>query len=183
LKVNYFGKLVLDTVPQVRFAFIQTLGDWMTSLVERVDHEPRLLPYVVSAVADGDTKVSTYALELIEKLGAQYEMEHEKDLKPVMTYMPEFLEGVSLHNTHVKPLYPAPFLERPRLGARVLVKNNFPAVVNPILAEIGGWQADARKYFPLYPFRRLIAHTRLTFIFYNLRRPRGEAFTRESRVS
>ena len=82
----------------------------MTSLVERVDHEPRLLPYVVSAVADGDTKVSTYALELIEKLGAQYEMEHEKDLKPVMTYMPEFLEGVSLHNTHVKPLYPAPFL-------------------------------------------------------------------------
>ena len=34
--------------------------------------------------------------------------------------------------------------EAPGLGARVLVKNNFPAVVNPILAEMMGWQEDAR---------------------------------------
>ena len=41
-------------------------------------------------------------------------------------------------------MYPPPFASRPGLGARVLVKNNFPAVVNPILAEMMGWQEDAR---------------------------------------
>ena len=145
LKVNYFGKLVLDGVPQVRLEFVKMLGDWMTTLTERTDHEPRLLPYVISAVADSDQKVQKYALQLINQLGAQYESEHEKDLKPTMVYMPEhFGSSGSGISEYIIQMYPEPFVGRPRLGARVLVKNNFPSVVNPILAEIGGWQADAR---------------------------------------
>ena len=53
--MNYFGKLATDASPQVRREFIATLGDWMTTLVERTDHEPRLLPYVLSALVTNPT--------------------------------------------------------------------------------------------------------------------------------
>lgn len=158
-KVNYFGKLALDSCAPVRLAFVETLGDWMTTLVERADHEPRLLPYVMSAAADEAAAVRDAAAALLATLGAQYEREHEKDLKATMTYAPEHFGvehslgrddsdgGDTSDPGDEEPrvlLYPPPFASRPGLGARVLVKNNFPAVVNPILAEMMGWQEDAR---------------------------------------
>ena len=152
-KVNYFGKLALDSCAPVRLAFVETLGDWMTTLVERADHEPRLLPYVMSAAADEATAVRDAAAALLAALGAQYEREHEKDLKATVTYAPEhfgvddFENGDPSDPGDEEPrvlFYPPPFAARPGLGARVLVKNNFPAVVNPILAEMMGWQEDAR---------------------------------------
>lgn len=149
-KVNYFGKLALDPSPHVRLAFVETLRDWMTTLVERADHEPRLLPYVMSALADEAESVQDAALLLLTELGSQYEREHEKDLKATMTYAPEhFGLGSSLSDeiSSIEPravAYPPPFAARPGLGARVLVKNNFPCVVNPILGEMMGWQEEAR---------------------------------------
>lgn len=153
-KVNYFGKLALDSCAPVRLAFVETLGDWMTTLVERADHEPRLLPYVMSAAADEAPAVRDAAAALLAALGAQYEREHEKDLKATMTYAPEHfgVDDFENHRDTSDPgdeeprvlFYPPPFAARPGLGARVLVKNNFPAVVNPILAEMMGWQEDAR---------------------------------------
>ena len=146
--VNYFGKLILDDVPLVRLEFVRTLGDWMTTLVERTDHEPRLLPYVLSALADDSSIVQMEAITLIERLGVQYENEHEKELKDTMAYMPEHFksrfDAPTSDETERSLTYPPPFKGRPRLGARVLIKNNFPAVVNPILAEMMGWQQDAR---------------------------------------
>ena len=162
-KVNYFGKLALDPCAPVRLAFVHTLGDWMTTLVERTDHEPRLLPYVMSAAADEAPEVRDAALALLTALGAQYEKEHEKDLKATMTYAPEHFgapEALGVFETETDSdsteeatflraeprvlAYPPPFASRPGLGVRVLVKNHFPSVVNPILAEMMGWQEDAR---------------------------------------
>jgi len=37
---------------QVRLEFLRTISDWMLNLRERVDHEPRLLPYALSALND-----------------------------------------------------------------------------------------------------------------------------------
>jgi hypothetical protein len=37
---------------QVRLEFLRMLGDWMLHLRERLDHEPRLLPYLLSALGD-----------------------------------------------------------------------------------------------------------------------------------
>ena len=157
-KVNYFGKLALDSCAPVRLAFVETLGDWMTTLVERADHEPRLLPYVMSAAADEAAAVRDAAAALLATLGAQYEREHEKDLKATMTYAPEHFGvehslgrddsdgGDTSDPGDEEPrvlLYPPPFASRPGPRARP-VKNNFPAVVNPILAEMMGWQEDAR---------------------------------------
>ncbi len=63
LKVNFCGKLALDPSPQVRLVLVQVLGDWMLNLGERMDHEHRLLPYLLGALSDGDAGVQVRCLE------------------------------------------------------------------------------------------------------------------------
>lgn len=57
-KVNFCGKLATDSAPAVRLAFLDMLGDWLLHLDERLDHHGRLLPYLVSALADTLPQVS-----------------------------------------------------------------------------------------------------------------------------
>lgn len=37
---------------QVRREFLSCLGDWLLNLRERMDHEPRLMPFIMSALSD-----------------------------------------------------------------------------------------------------------------------------------
>jgi len=88
--------------------------------------------------------VQREAVDLMEALGVQYEKEHEKDLKGTMYYMPEhFGNDVYGSGEDALPL-PPPFTTRPRLGARVLVTNNFTRLVNPIIGEMSSWQLELR---------------------------------------
>lgn len=61
----------------------------MMNLRERVDHESRLLPYVLSALNDESPHISGTAVNVIERLGIQYEEEHKEDLKDTIYYLPE----------------------------------------------------------------------------------------------
>jgi len=143
-KVNYFGKLATDGNVQVRCEFVRVIGDWMTTLIERLDHESRLLPYVISALTDEADVVQKEAMDLMDRLGVQYEKEHEKDLKKLMYYMPEAF-GEDLYGVGEDALtLPPPFTKRPRLGSRILIKNNFKSVVNPVIGEMSSWQIELR---------------------------------------
>lgn len=143
-KVNYFGKLATDGSVQVRCEFVRVIGDWMTTLIERLDHESRLLPYVISALTDEAELVQKEAMDLMDRLGIQYEKEHEKDLKQTMYYMPEAF-GEDIYGVGEDALtLPPPFTRRPRLGSRILVKNNFTSVVNPVIGEMSSWQIELR---------------------------------------
>ena len=62
------------------------IGNWMLTLTERLDHESRLLPYVLSGLTDECPTVQTAALQLLEQLGAAYEKEHEKELLELIAY-------------------------------------------------------------------------------------------------
>lgn len=44
------------------------IGDWMLNLRERIDHEPRLLPFVISAVNDENPVVSCFFNEFSNAL-------------------------------------------------------------------------------------------------------------------
>lgn len=59
VKVNYLGKLATDASPLVRAALLdRCIGPWMTAMVERKDHESRLMPYLMSALHDEDPTVA-----------------------------------------------------------------------------------------------------------------------------
>lgn len=71
---------------QVRLAFLDCIGNWMLTLRERRDHEARLLPYVLSGICDESHAVVQAALQLLDKLGQQYEQEHEAELADMLRF-------------------------------------------------------------------------------------------------
>jgi hypothetical protein len=42
---------------QVRLAFLGMVGNWLLTLRERMDHQPRLLPYLLSGLCDESPSV------------------------------------------------------------------------------------------------------------------------------
>lgn len=73
--------------PQVRAAFLDMIGNWMLTLTERMDHEGRLLPYVLSALCDDAPSVRDAAVKLLEQLGELFEKDHQKDLIEELEYL------------------------------------------------------------------------------------------------
>lgn len=62
------------------------IGNWMLTLRERLDHEPRLLPYILSGLCDDAPAVVEAAAAVLEQLGQQYEQEHEKDVADLLRF-------------------------------------------------------------------------------------------------
>ena len=66
---------------QVRRAFLDMLATWLLELPDRDEHRPRLLPYLLAALADPAPTLAAAAAAALEALGAQYEREHAAELK------------------------------------------------------------------------------------------------------
>lgn len=167
LKVNFAGKLATDPNPQVRLEWLRTVGDWMTRLRERMDHEARLLPFVLSALNDEAPEIQAEAVDLLERLGVQYEKDHEKDLKDMLAYLPVEAHGIgwqadsgavshaygalaagqdaTVHGGRAVLVLPGPLRARPRLGARRLVQTGFGRVVTAMCDELVGWLEEPRR--------------------------------------
>jgi hypothetical protein len=54
---NRFAPLILDPNPRVREAFVRVVGGWLWSLPDRMDHESRLVPYLLSALTDDAERI------------------------------------------------------------------------------------------------------------------------------
>lgn len=80
-KFNYMAALVDDRSNMVRINFYQTLSNWLLKLPDKRDHEPRLFPYMLSAMNDENTTVQKNAFEQIEEMGLMYEEEEEEKLR------------------------------------------------------------------------------------------------------
>lgn len=83
------------------------VGDWMLKLRERIDHHSRLMPYALSALSDPSAAVQQAALKILDELGAQWEEEHNDDLK-VCKWTPAYLTGdkLNLHSPNLKCISP-----------------------------------------------------------------------------
>ena len=176
MQVNFCGKLSTDAAPAVRLEFVEALGDWLMHLDERIDHQGRLLPYLVSALTDSHEPVRQRALQHIDSIGALYEKDNEKDLKDIVCYLPSEAHNIgwtpiadvwkgfesvphatgacigggdgisSKKQGSCSALFPEVFCERPRLGARRVVAANFPQIVRGIIGELRGWQSHTSCY-------------------------------------
>ncbi|GAQ86393.1 hypothetical protein KFL_002860170 [Klebsormidium nitens] len=139
IKTNWFALLALDPTVAVRREFLATLGDWLLNLPERMDHETRLLPYVLSAFSDDNPSIQLEAFELMEAIGRQYEREKADELKDTQYYLPEEAGAEGLH------LSP-PFTRRPCLGARICVRGCFNRLVLPLVAELRAWTTGTKDH-------------------------------------
>ncbi|CAB1102695.1 unnamed protein product [Ectocarpus sp. CCAP 1310/34] len=150
--VNYLAELTTDRSVSVRAETTAMLGDWLTSLPDRYDHQTRLLPYVLNAIADEAEVVSTIAVETLSKCGAEYEREHQGDV----IERRQFGVDGDIRANHTKPL-PHPFSGRPRIGARLYVRGNTRRFLMPLLAEMSNWISKTRLQSALL-FRTLVVY-------------------------
>eukprot|EP00752_Nemacystus_decipiens_P006102 g5507.t1 len=150
--VNYLAELTTDRSVSVRTATTAMLGDWLTSLPDRYDHETRLLPYILNAIADDAKVVSAIALETLSSCGAEYEREHQDDI----IERRQFGVDGDIRANHNKPL-PRPFTGRPRIGARLYVRRNTRRFLLPLLGEMSNWISTTRLQSALL-FRTLVVY-------------------------
>ena len=119
------------------------LSYFLIYLLDRYDHQQRLLPYVLSFINDdsnvGMSEVQEEALQCIEKCGLQYEDEHPDEVIERRQF------GVDGEDTIVLFNLPKPFTARPSLGARLFVRANCSRFYLAMLNELSHWRDETRK--------------------------------------
>ncbi|KAF0693176.1 Aste57867_15823 [Aphanomyces stellatus] len=141
VKINYFAKLDQDASVLVRQTFFDTVITWLLDLPDRYDFESRLMPYLLSAVADECPDISAKAIQTIDVLGKRHAAEHPDDVIERTQYA---VDG-SLFCNFTKP-YPAPFTGRPSLGTRLYIRGRCRRFINTLLRELGNWQGPTRVH-------------------------------------
>ena len=148
---NYLAILGTDKSPQVREAFLYMLVDWMTRLTDRWDHEMRFLPYLLNGLTDDVPKMREVAFEAMERLGATHEDEkdnNERDKQELRDFR-EYghktpAEQNAAERWHSRTHEP-PFTRRPRLGSRMVVRNNFRRLCPTLVRELNDWIPRTRS--------------------------------------
>ncbi|OQR98880.1 hypothetical protein THRCLA_06647 [Thraustotheca clavata] len=141
IKVNLFAMLDQDNNVSVRKAFYETITAWLIELPDRYDHESRLMPYLLSAVADECPDISFRAMQTIDILGARHAKEHPDDVIERTQYA---VDGNTFCN--FDSTYPPPFTCRPRLGTRLYIRGRCRRFINTLLRELSHWQGPTRVH-------------------------------------
>jgi len=105
--INYLAEAVQDSVVQVRFAVAQMLTVLLTEIMDRYDHQTRLLPYVLDLLCDPAPAVSEVAMACITRCGVQYEAEHADNIVEKRQYGVDGDTRINLDK-----VLPAPFTGR-----------------------------------------------------------------------
>lgn len=118
------------------------MGDLLTRLPDKVDHEGRLFPYVLSGLFDKSEEIQLSVFEILEELGQQYEEEYEEKLRDYkqLGIAPEW----SPNNANPVVEYPYPILHRPRIGTRWMVRQYVRRYVQALYKEVSDWQDTSR---------------------------------------
>ena len=82
-KMNYLALFVTDRSNAVRECFYKTMGDMLMRLPDKIDHEGRLFPYLISGLYDNNDGIKQVVFEVIEDLGEQFEKENEERLREI----------------------------------------------------------------------------------------------------
>lgn len=144
-KLNYFAMFVADRSTIVREFFYKTLASLMIKLPDKKDHEGRVFPYIISGLYDQNDDIRSAVFELYEEMGHHYEEEYEKEIREVkqLGITPEWTFGGKVRDSDL--ILPLPFIHRPCMGARILVRSYVRRYLQPIYREITDWIQENRE--------------------------------------
>jgi len=144
-KVNYFAMFVMDRSTAARTAFYKTIGDMLKRLPDKVDHEGRLFPYMISGLYDQGDDIKQTCFDIIEELGQQYEEEYEEKMREVkqLGYAAEWTFNGAVKDHQIE--FPFPCTHRPRLGARWLVRQYVRRYIHSLYKEVSDWLETSRE--------------------------------------
>jgi len=82
-KHNYLATLCGDRSTAVRETYYRTLGDCLTLLQDRIDLEPRIMPYLLSGLFDNLPDIQSLTFEYLEEVGEIYETDKETEIREI----------------------------------------------------------------------------------------------------
>ena len=152
-KVNYAGVLTIDGNALVREAFLSRTVDMLLRMVERLDYENRLLPYVAAAIGDEMPHIRLAAYDGLEAIGKLHEEDtlaeerrnkslgigsQEEKFKDQLEFRPEDAVDGEYWPQLGLP-HPFDVRGRPRLGSRRLVRGLYMRLHKGLVKELTSW--------------------------------------------
>ncbi|KAG8230899.1 hypothetical protein J437_LFUL002930 [Ladona fulva] len=129
--IGPLAERLFDSNSNVRLAVARAAGNWLLNFSDRYSYFHKILPLILTCLMDEIPDVKDKTLEYWESAGKQYETENDEELKDVKNY-----------SFSTPSHYPQ--IARPRLGCRILVKNNFSKILPALIKELGDWTSEVR---------------------------------------
>ncbi|XP_054851534.1 dynein axonemal assembly factor 5 isoform X2 [Eublepharis macularius] len=129
--LSHLAQRCFDSIPQVREAVISVMGEWLLHLRDRYSYFHKLIPLLLSGLADEMHENRELALSYWKKVGLQWEKENEDDIK----------DKLDFYST--PPYYPQG-LARPGLGCRELVTRDLFRILPGLCHDLTDWVTDTR---------------------------------------
>ena len=144
-KFNYLAFLAQDQNFTVLHRFYEVISGWMIDCDDRVDHENRLIPYIITGLFDKNEEIASYVYERFEIIGKLYEKTNEKDYRDMKQYGVDepWTEYINKDNIN-KLFYPFPLTGRPILGCRKIVANYLRRYIKNLTSEFEGIDTDIK---------------------------------------
>eukprot|EP00111_Clytia_hemisphaerica_P003015 TCONS_00008591-protein len=129
---THLAQRTFDHSGVVRLAVVNVVGRWLLELRDRYSFFSKLLPLLLSGFSDELPDIVNKSQTWFKQAGALYEEENEKDFKEKKEYLTQkHFEDALDH-------------ERPSLGCRALVQQNFSKILPAIINDITDWTPSTR---------------------------------------
>ena len=144
-KFNYLAFLSADANQGVLLKFYEIIFDWLLNTEDRIDHESRLIPYVLTGLFNKNEVVANFVLEKFKEMGELHEKTNAKDYREQKEYGVDapwikYVENLNLP-------YPFPLKERPSLGCRKIVLSYIRRYIKNLTKEFEGIDNDIKFTF------------------------------------
>ena len=141
-KFNYLAFLSADSNQGVLLKFYEVIFDWLLNTEDRIDHESRLIPYVLTGLFNKNEVVANFVLEKFKEMGELHEKTNAKDYREQKEYGVDapwikYVENMNLP-------YPFPLKERPSLGCRKIVLSYIRRYIKNLTREFEGIDNDIK---------------------------------------
>ncbi|XP_015272787.1 PREDICTED: dynein assembly factor 5, axonemal [Gekko japonicus] len=129
--LSHLAQRCFDSIPQVREAVIVVMGEWLLHLRDRYSFFHKLVPLLLSGLADEMHENRELALSYWKKVGLQWEKENEDDIKDKLDFY------------SAPPYYPQG-VARPGLGCRELVMRHLYRILPGLCHDLTDWVVGTR---------------------------------------
>ena len=138
-KFNYLAFLSSDSNQGVLLKYYEVIFDWLLNTEERVDHESRLIPYVLTGLFNKNELVANFVLEKFIEMGELHEKINAKDYREQKEYGVDapWLKYINADKNFSIP-YPFPIKNRPGLGCRKIVLSYIRRYIKNLTREFEG---------------------------------------------
>ncbi|XP_022319894.2 dynein axonemal assembly factor 5-like [Crassostrea virginica] len=130
--VPHLAQRLFDDSPAVRKAVVKIVGNWLLDLPDRYSFHYKLIPLLLTGLADTQPEIAELADTLWYDTGLKYEKENEQELKDKLDFSKE------------KPAHYPPNVERPNLGCRVLMMRHLSKILPALMKDVTDWVVNTR---------------------------------------